>query len=54
MFENWVLKKIFGPERREQLKDGENPIVGNLIIYIRQQKCFCNQVKENELAGRGM
>jgi hypothetical protein len=40
VFENRVLRRIFGPKRDEVRDAGEDCIRGNLMIYISQQILF--------------
>jgi hypothetical protein len=36
LFENWVLRRIFGPKKKEVREAGENYIMRSFIICILQ------------------
>ena len=36
VFENWVLRRVFGPERGEVTESAKDPIIISFMIYIDQ------------------
>jgi hypothetical protein len=52
VFENRVLRKIFGPKRNDVTEIGENYITMRLMICISQQYYYSGgQIKKNEMDG---
>ena len=49
VFENRVLKRIFGPNRDEVTGNGKNYIMRCLKIFTPHQYYLCNQIKNNEM-----
>ena len=51
MFENRVLRRIFGHKKDEVTGNGESYIMGSLMICTLTQYCSGDQSKKNEMAG---
>ena len=47
VFENWVLRRIFGPKREEVTEEGQNYIMRSLMISTpRPVLCGCSNREE--------
>jgi hypothetical protein len=51
VFENRVLRGIFGPKRDEVTGSAENYITRSLIICTPHQILFGNQIQKTEMGG---
>jgi hypothetical protein len=49
VFENRVLRRVFGPKRDEVTGNGENYIMRSLMICILTQYCAGGKIKKNEM-----
>jgi hypothetical protein len=49
VFENRVLRRIFGPKRDEVTENGETFIMRSLIICTPHQIVFSDQIEKNEI-----
>ena len=53
MFENGVLRRIFGPKREKVTKYGKDYIMRSCMTYVSHQILFTYQIKKNEMGGTG-
>jgi hypothetical protein len=51
VFENRILRRIFGPKRDEVTENGGSCTVRNFIICTHPQISLAGQVKANEVGG---
>ena len=51
MFENRVLRRVFGPKRDEVTGNGENYIMRSLVIVVLTQYCAGGKIENNEKGG---
>jgi len=51
MFENGVLRIIFGPKREKVTEYGEDYTTRSSMTYIPHQILFTYQIKKNDRAG---
>ena len=51
VFENRVLRKIFGPKRDEVTGDWRNYILRSLMICTAHPMCSGDQIEKNEMGG---
>jgi len=49
VFENRVLRRVFGPKRDEVTGKGENYIMRSLGIFILTQYCAGGKIEKNEM-----
>jgi len=49
VFENRVLRIIFGPKREEEGEAGENYIMNSFTIVLFTKYCYSDQIKEYEM-----
>jgi hypothetical protein len=49
VFENRVLRKVFGPKRDEVTGNGENYIIRSLMICTPYQYCAGGKIEKNEM-----
>ena len=51
VFENRVLRRVFGSKRYEVTGDGENYIMRSLVICNPTQYCAGGKIEKNEMGG---
>jgi len=51
LFENRVLRRVFGPKRDEVKGTGENCILSSLGIFNLTQYCGRGKIEKNEMVG---
>ena len=51
VFENRVLRRVFGPKRDEVTGNGENYIMSSLGIVLLTQYCAGGKSEKNEMGG---
>jgi hypothetical protein len=51
VFENRVLRRVFGPKRDEVTGNGENYIMRSLVFCTPYQYCAGGKIEKNEMGG---